>query len=106
ALGIEEFQLVTTREPRTVPVSAIEEPRPVLVVAPGAERTPGFRFHVVRALGLLVQRATVLERTLPEDLAPLFSCAAVLSGAATPPGLAAPSEEALRTVTRALGRKQ
>jgi hypothetical protein len=90
-----------------VPVSAVEDPRPVLVIGPGAERVPGFRFHVGRALGLLVQRATVLERTAPEDLAPLFACAAVLSGApATPPGLAAPAEEALRAVNRALGRKQ
>ena len=73
--------------------------------APTRRIRSAFRFHVGRALGLLVQRATVLERTVPDDLAPLFSCAAVLAGVATPAGLPA-AEELLRTVTRALGRKQ
>jgi hypothetical protein len=42
----------------------------------------------------------------PEELAPVFASAALLAGVAPPVGLPKPSEELLRTVTRAVGRKQ
>jgi hypothetical protein len=54
---------------------------------------------------MLIQHAAVLERTTAEELAPLFACAAVVAGAPVPPGLAPPSEESLRQVAKALGRR-
>jgi len=42
----------------------------------------------------------------PDDLAPVFACAALIAGVALPAGLPKPSEDLLRTVARAVGRKQ
>jgi hypothetical protein len=63
------------------------------------------RFQVGRAIGLLVQRATVLEQAGADDLAPLFACAAILAGVAPPVGLPHPTETLQRDVARAIGRK-
>jgi hypothetical protein len=62
-------------------------------------------FYVGRALGLLALRATVLERTSADDLAPLFACAAILAGATPPAGLPKPTEALQRDVARAISRK-
>jgi tetratricopeptide (TPR) repeat protein len=105
ALGLAGLHIQVAREAGSPPVTALEEPGPVLLLGAG-ENSLATRFQVGRALGLLAQRATVLERVGPDDLAPLFSCAALLAGAALAPGLPKPSEDLLRTVTRALGRKQ
>jgi hypothetical protein len=105
ALGLGELATFAGRDADAALVVPIEEPGPGLVLAPGAEADPGLGFLVGRGLGLLVQRATLLERASPDDLAPLFACAAIVAGASPPRGLPKPSEEMLRTVTRALGRK-
>jgi len=78
----------------------------VLLLTVGAENSLATRFQVGRALGILALRATVLERVGPEDLAPVFASAAVLAGVGATVGLPKPSEELLRTVTRAVRRKQ
>jgi hypothetical protein len=71
-----------------------------------AENSLATRFQAGRALGLLLQHATILERVGPDDLAPLFACAALIAGVALPAGLPKPPEDLLRTVARAVGRKQ
>jgi tetratricopeptide (TPR) repeat protein len=106
ALGLVGMHIQIAREPGSAPVTALEEPGPVLLLGAGAENSLAVRFHIGRAIGLLLQRATVFDRADAEDLAPLFSCAALLAGVALPGGLPEPSEELLRTVTRAVGRKQ
>ncbi len=106
ALGVAGLHLQVTREGASLVVVALEEPGPVLLLGAGAENSLATRFHVGRALGLLAQRATVLERVGPGELAPLFGCAALLAGVALPAGLPKPSDDLLRTVGRALGRKQ
>jgi len=105
ALGLTELHIQVGREPGTPPVTALEEPASVLLLGQ-AENSLATRFQVGRALGLLAQRATVLERASADDLAPLFSCAALLAGVALPSGLPRPSDELMRAVTRAVGRKQ
>ena len=104
-LGLTGLQIQVGREPGTPPVTALEEPSSVLLLGQ-AENSLATRFQVGRALGLLAQRATVLERASADDLAPLFSCAALLAGVALPSGLPRPSDELMRAVTRAVGRKQ
>jgi tetratricopeptide (TPR) repeat protein len=106
ALGLVGMHIQIAREPGSAPVTALEDPGPVLLLGAGAENSLATRFHVGRAIGLLLQRATVFDRTDAEDLAPLFACAALLAGVALPAGLPEPSDELLRTVTRAVGRKQ
>jgi hypothetical protein len=88
------------------PVTALEEPGPVLLLVERTENSLATRFQVGRALGILALRATVLERVGPEELAPVFASAALLAGVAPPVGLPKPSDELLRTVTRAVSRKQ
>jgi len=105
ALGVIGLHLYLGREPGP-PVVAVEDPAPGLVLAPDVEAVPMVRFHVGRALGVLVQRATVLERVSADDVAPLFACAAIVAGVSPPAGLPAPSEELLRTVMRGIGRKE
>jgi hypothetical protein len=106
ALGVAGLHIQVTREATAAPVVALEEPGPVLLLGASAENSLANRFQVGRALGLLALHATVLERVGPEDLAPLFGCAALLAGVALPAGLPKPSDELLRAVTRAVGRKQ
>jgi tetratricopeptide (TPR) repeat protein len=105
-LGLPDLALFVARD-ATVPwVVAIEEPGPGMVLAPGAEGAPEARFFIGRALGLLLQRATLLERVSPDDLAPVFASAAVVAGStSTPAALAAPPDDILRAVTRTIGRK-
>jgi hypothetical protein len=105
ALGISGLHLQVAREPGAA-VVALEEPGPVLLLDANAENSLAARFQVGRALGILALHATVLERVGPEDLAPLFACAALLAGVALPPGLPQPPDDLMRTVTRAVGRKQ
>ena len=105
-MGLGAFHIQVGREPGTPPVTALEEPAAVLLLGEAAANSLATRFQIGRALGLLAQRATVLERADADDLAPLFSCAALLAGVALPSGLPQPSDELLRTVTRAVGRKQ
>jgi hypothetical protein len=106
ALGVAGLHIQVTREGAGATVVALEEPGPVLLLGAGAENSLATRFHVGRALGLLAQRATVLERVGPDELGPLFGCAALLAGVALPAGLPKPSDDQLRAVGRALGRKQ
>jgi hypothetical protein len=106
ALGITGLHIQIARDASVPAVTPLEEPGPVLLLGAGAENSLATRFHVGRSLGLLAHRATVLERADPEDMAPLFSCAALLAGVALPAGLPTPSDELLRSVTRAIGRKQ
>jgi len=56
-------------------------------------------------VGLLALRAGALDGTSAEDIAPLFSCAAVLAGGTVPKRLPKPSEALLRDVGRLLDRK-
>jgi len=104
-LGIPEVEILVSREARNALVTALGEPGAGLLLAPDAEQAPGFRFEVGRALGLLAQQVTVLERAGADALAPLFACAASLAGAALPRGLSAPSDEVMRSVTRTVSRK-
>ena len=104
AIGLGRIPLFSSREAGAPVVAAIEDPEPGLVLAAGPQ-TAATRFHVGRALGLLAQRATVLEWANADDLAPLFACAAIVAGVAPPPGLPKPTESFLRDVTRAIGRK-
>jgi hypothetical protein len=106
ALGITGMHLQIAREQIPSPVLALEEPAPVMLLAAGAENSLATRFAVGRALGILALRATVLERVGPDELAPVFASAALVAGVTPPPGLPKPSEELLRTVTRAVSRKQ
>ena len=105
ALGVGGLHLYLGRE-AGVPVLAVEDPAPGLLLAPDIETAPAARFHVGRALGVLVQRATVLERVSADDVAPLFACAAIVAGVAPPAGLPTPSDDLLRTVMRGIGRKE
>jgi hypothetical protein len=84
-------------------VTALEEPGPVVLLRADAENSLATRFQAGRALGLLLQHATILERVGPDDLAPLFACAALIAGVALPAGLPKPPEDLLRTVARAVG---
>ena len=102
--GLHLFQIA--RDAVAAPVTAVEEPGPVLLLAMGAENSLAMRFQIGRALGILAQRATVLERVGPDEIAPLFASAALVAGVAPPIGLPKPSEDLLRTVTRAVSRKQ
>jgi tetratricopeptide (TPR) repeat protein len=105
ALGIVGLHLQVTREAAS-PVTPLEEPAPALLLAAGAENSLATRFQVGQALGILALRATVLQRVGPDELAPVFASAALLAGVSPPLGLPKPSEEMLRTVTRAVSRKQ
>jgi tetratricopeptide (TPR) repeat protein len=105
AIGFPRIPLYLTREAGAPGAAPIEDPDPGLVLAAGSLTTATTRFEVGRALGLLAQRATVLERASAGDLAPLFACAAILAGAAPPSGLPKPTEGLLREVTRAISRK-
>jgi tetratricopeptide (TPR) repeat protein len=105
ALGVTGLQIYLGREPGPA-VVAVEDPAPGLVLAPDVEGMADAPFHVGRALGVLVQRATVLERVSADDVAPLFACAAIAAGVPPPAGLPKPSEELLRTVMRGIGRKE
>jgi tetratricopeptide (TPR) repeat protein len=58
-----------------------------------------------RALALLALHAGALDRKPAADLAPLFSCAALLAGGSLPKRLPKPSEAMLREVGRLLSRK-
>jgi tetratricopeptide (TPR) repeat protein len=106
ALGIAGLHIQVAREGGAAQVAALEEPGPVLLLGADPDNSLAMRFHVGRALGILAQRATLLERVRPEELAPVFACAAIIAGVAPPAGLPKPSEELLRAVTRAVGRKQ
>lgn len=106
ALGIAGLHIQVAREPGAPAVTALEEPGPVLALGQEAENSLATRFQVGRALGILALRATVLERVGPDELAPVFAAAALLAGVAPPSGLPRPSEELLRTVSRAVSRKQ
>jgi tetratricopeptide (TPR) repeat protein len=106
ALGLAGLHIQIAHEAAAPTVMAIEEPGPVVLLDANIENSLATRFHVGRALGILAQRATVLERVGPDELAPLFGCAALIAGVALPAGLPNPSEDLLRAVTRALGRKQ
>jgi tetratricopeptide (TPR) repeat protein len=105
AIGLPKLPLYLNREPGGPLVTAIEDPDPALVFSGEAATSVATRFQVGRALGLLVQRATVLEQAGADDLAPLFACAAILAGVAPPTGLPHPTETLQRDVTRAIGRK-
>jgi len=106
AIGIARLALFVAREPGAPPATPIDgSSESTLILASDVLSSPALRFHVGRALGLMAARAVVLERTRAADLAPLFSCAALLAGAQVPAGLPNPTESLLRDVTRALGRK-
>jgi tetratricopeptide (TPR) repeat protein len=105
AIGLPRLPLHVTHDPGARAAAPVEDPEPGLVLAAATLADPETRFHVGRALGLLAQRATVLERASADDLAPLYACAAILAGAALPDELPKPSDGLLRDVTRALGRK-
>jgi hypothetical protein len=106
AIGIARLGLFVAREKGAAAAAPIDSnAEPALILAADALSSPSLRFHVGRALGLLVQNAVILERVSASELAPLFACAALLAGAQVPAGLAEPPESLLRDVTRALGRK-
>jgi tetratricopeptide (TPR) repeat protein len=105
AIGLPKLPLFLNREAGGPLVVAIEDPEPALVISGEAPTSMATRFQVGRALGLLVQRATVLEQAGADDLAPLFACAAILAGVAPPVGLPPPTETLQRDVARAIGRK-
>ncbi len=62
-------------------------------------------FWASRGLALLALRAGALDRKSAADLAPLFSCAALLAGGTLPKRLPKPSDAMLRDVSRLLSRK-
>jgi tetratricopeptide (TPR) repeat protein len=106
AVGIARLSLFVAREPGAPPAVPLDSsPESTVILASDALSSPALRFHVGRALGLIAEHAVVLERTSAADLAPLFSCAALLAGAQIPAGLPKPTESLLRDVTRAVGRK-
>lgn len=105
ALGIPRLAILLSRQAGAPPVVASEEPEAALIIGAEALASPDLRFHLGRALGLIAERAVVLERARAADLAPLFSCAALLAGVPVPAGLPKPPENLLRDVTRAVGRK-
>ncbi|HZL18393.1 MAG TPA: hypothetical protein VFG23_11680 [Polyangia bacterium] len=105
AIGLPKLPLYLNREAGGPLVIPIEDPDPALVFSGEAATSMATRFQVGRALGLLVQRATVLEQAGGDDLAPLFACAAILAGVAPPAGLPRPTETLQRDVIRAIGRK-
>jgi tetratricopeptide (TPR) repeat protein len=87
-------------------VTAAEIPEPALVLGPAAlEPDPELRFQIGRALGLLRAQATVLEHAPPEALGRLFAAAAVVAGAPPAPGVAPPSDDTVRLVSRHMNRK-
>jgi tetratricopeptide (TPR) repeat protein len=105
AVGIPRLALWSAREAGAPPATPLDDGAPTLILNAESLSSPALRFHVGRALGLIAARAVVLERAGAADLAPLFSCAAMLAGAAVPAGLPKPTENLLRDVTRAVGRK-
>ncbi|HTB56519.1 MAG TPA: hypothetical protein VLC06_01525 [Polyangia bacterium] len=106
AIGVARLGLFVAREGGAPPAVPVDNgPESTLILASDALSSPGLRFQVGRALGLIAEHAVVLERTSAAELAPLFSCAALLAGAQVPAGLPQPTESLLRDVTRALGRK-
>jgi tetratricopeptide (TPR) repeat protein len=78
-------------------------PPALLVDAKGAPED--LAFWTSRALALLALRAGALDRKPAADLAPLFSCAAVLAGGTVPKRLPKPGDAMLREVSRLLSRK-
>ena len=105
AVGIPRLAILLSRQAGAPAVAASEEPEAALIIGAEALASPNLRFQVGRALGLIAARAVVLERVAAAELAPLFSCAALLAGVPVPAGLPKPSETLLRDVTRAVGRK-
>jgi hypothetical protein len=105
-LGLVGLELQVARTPGGPAVTPIEEGgAPLLLLSPTLTSSAAGRFQVGRALGLLIQHATVLERASADELAPLFACAAVVVGVPPPPGLPNPSEETLRAASRSINRK-
>jgi cellulose synthase operon protein C len=105
AIGLPRVPIYLQREAGAPLVGALEDPDPALLLSADALSSAATHFYVGRALGLLALRATVLERTSADDLAPLFACAAILAGAAPPAGLPRPTEALQRDVARAISRK-
>jgi hypothetical protein len=105
-LGLSGLTLQLARTPGGPIATPFEDGgAPGLLLSPGLTSSAATRFHVGRALGILIQHATVLERASAEELAPLFACAAVLAGGAPPAGLPKPGEEILRAANRSIDRK-
>ena len=105
AMGIPRLALAATHDAGAPPAIAVAGRDPAMIVAVDAPAGAALRFHVGRALALIAEQALVLERTSAKQLAPLFSSAALLAGAAVPPGLPEPDEIFLRDVGRTVGRK-
>jgi tetratricopeptide (TPR) repeat protein len=104
ALDIPRLDLLA-RAGTTGPVATpIDRAPPALLLDPNAP-ADARTFFAARAVGLLALRAGVLDGTSAEDIAPLFSCAAVLAGGAVPKRLPKPSDALLRDVGRLMDRK-
>jgi tetratricopeptide (TPR) repeat protein len=106
AMGLTNLGIQVARAPGGPVATPLEEAgNPILLLSPALTSSAADRFHVGRALGILLQHATVLERASAEQIAPLFASAAVVAGVPPPAGLPTPTEEALRAASRSIGRK-
>lgn len=103
ALEIPRLDLLA-RSGAGAPAIPIDRLPPALLVDPRAGAGE-LAFFACRAIALLALRAGPLDRKPAADLAPLFSCAAVLAGGAVPKRLPKPGEAMLRDVGRLLSRK-
>jgi len=103
ALEIPRLELLARSGPGA-PAVPVDRLPPALLVDPRAGADE-LAFFGSRAIALLALRAGPLDRKPAADLAPLFSCAAVLAGGAVPKRLPKPSEAMLREVGRLLSRK-
>jgi len=103
ALEIPRLDLLGRSGPGA-PAIPVDRLPPALLVDPRAG-VDELAFFASRAIALLALRAGPLDRKPAADLAPLFSCAAVLAGGAVPKRLPKPTEAMLREVGRLLSRK-
>jgi tetratricopeptide (TPR) repeat protein len=104
ALDIPRLDLLARAGSAGPVATPVDRAPPSLLVDPNAG-ADARTFFTARAVGLLALRAGVLDGTAAEDIAPLFSCAAVLAGGTVPKRLPKPSDALLREVGRLLSRK-
>jgi len=108
ALGLPDLDLALARptDPPDDSVRSLETADPGLVVSRGAlGGDAAVRFKVGRALAMLHEKSTVLERLSVSELATLFSAAAVVAGARPPADVTEALAEQARTLGRLMGRK-
>ena len=104
ALEIPRLDLLV-RAGNAGPVATPVDRAPPALLLEASAPADALTFFAARAVGLLALRAGALDGTSADDIAPLFSCAAVLAGGAVPKRLPKPSEALLRDVGRLLDRK-